>query len=76
MGFTLFTTQTCAFCNQLKKLLGAKSIQYEVIDVTDDLDRRNELQAKYNATTVPILVREDGEYMIGLNMPKFFSLIQ
>ena len=76
MGFTLFTTQTCAFCSQLKKLLGAKSIQYETIDVTDNLEKRIELQKKYNATTVPILVREDGEYMVGLNMPKFFSLIQ
>jgi glutaredoxin 3 len=76
MGFTLFTTQTCAFCHQLKKLLGAKSIDYETIDVTDNLEKRLELQQKYNATTVPILVREDGEYMVGLNMPKFFAMIK
>lgn len=75
MGFTLYTTATCAFCNQLKKFLGAKNINYQIIDVTDDVEQRQALQTKYNATTVPILVREDGEYMVGMNMPKLMNMI-
>lgn len=76
MGFTLFTTKTCGFCNQLKKILGSKSVSYNTVDITDDYEKRLELQGKYNATTVPILVREDGEFMVGMNMQKLMSMIK
>jgi glutaredoxin len=75
MKFKLYTTKTCAYCPQVKKLLGAKNKEFETIDVTDSYEQRLELQQKYNAMTVPVLVREDGEYMVGLNMQKFFSLV-
>jgi glutaredoxin len=75
MKFKLYTTRTCAYCPQLKKLLGAKNKEFETIDVTDDYNQRLLLQQKYQAITVPVLVREDGEYMVGLNMQKFFSLV-
>lgn len=76
MGFKLYTTRTCAYCNQIKKFLSAKSINYQTVDVTDDLDARRELHAKYNALTVPVLVKDDGQYMVGLDMPKLFSMIK
>jgi len=75
MKFKLYTTRTCAYCPQVKKLLGAKNKEFETIDVTDDIEQRNELLNKYQAMTVPVLVREDGEYMVGLNMSKFFSML-
>lgn len=75
MKFTLYTTLSCAYCKQLKKFLGAKSVNYETVDITNDHQTSYELQKLYGATTVPILVREDGEYMIGMNMPKLMSLL-
>lgn len=75
MKFKLFTTQTCAYCSKLKTYLDSKSAKYEIIDITNDRETSLELQKKYNALTVPILVREDGEYMVGLNMQKLASMI-
>lgn len=75
MKFILFTTQTCAFCPQLKNYLNSKSVKYETIDITNDRETSLELQKKYRALTVPVLVREDGEFMVGINMSKLASLL-
>ena len=75
MSFTLYTTTTCGFCNQLKKVLGMKNAKYETVDITDDYEKRLELQKKYGAVTVPILVREDGEFVVGYNLQKTMSLL-
>lgn len=75
MTYTLFTTNTCVFCQSVKKVLDSKGKKYDVIDVTDDYGRRLELQQKFNATTVPVLVREDGQFMVGFNQPKLFSML-
>lgn len=74
--FTLFTTQTCAYCNQIKRFLGAKSIDYKTVDITEDTETAKELHAKYNALTVPVLVKDNGDYMVGLNMPKLMSMVK
>jgi len=76
MKFTLYTSQTCAYCEQLKKFLGMKSAEYETVDIANDLETRQELQRKYSAVTVPVLVREDGEYMVGFNLSKAASMVQ
>ena len=75
MKFILFTTQTCAFCPQLKNYLNSKSVKYETIDITNDRETSLELQKKYRALTVPVLVREDGEFMVGINMSKLANLL-
>lgn len=75
MGFSLFTSKTCAYCGQLKKFLDAKAAKYNIIDITDDYEKRLELQKLYGATSVPVLVREDGEYMVGLNMSKLMKML-
>ena len=75
MKYTLFTTETCAWCNQLKKFLGMKSVNYDTVDITHDQTKALELQKLYGATTVPILVREDGEYVVGFNIAKTLKLI-
>ena len=76
MKFTLFTTQSCAFCHQVKQYLAKFNREYETIDITDDFEKRLELQHKYMATSVPVLVREDGEFMVGFNAPKLMSMVK
>ena len=71
---TLYTTKTCGFCPTVKKILDMKNKDYETVDVTDDYDSRLELQQKYGAMTVPVLVSDKG-VMIGFNQAKLFSLI-
>lgn len=76
MKFTLFTTNTCSFCPMVKQILDKFDRDYSVIDVTDDYEKRLELQKKYFATSVPVLVREDGEFMVGFSQPKMFALVK
>ena len=75
MKYTLFTTAKCAWCNQLKKFLGMKGVHYETVDITHDQTKALELQKLYGATTVPILVREDGEYVVGFNIAKTLQML-
>ena len=75
MTFKLFTSQTCAYCPKVKQYLDKKNAEYTVHDITDDYEARVELQKKYGAMTVPVLVREDGEFMIGLNIAKMAKLV-
>lgn len=75
MGFKLFTTKTCAYCPMLKKYLDMRGASYELVDVTDDAETRLALQKKYNITTVPFLLRDDGEFVAGYNLQKTASMI-
>lgn len=62
----IFTTNTCAYCPMVKKFLDMKGEKYEVIDVTDDPDKRQELFDATGALTVPITQIGD-KYIIGPN---------
>lgn len=76
MRFTLFTTNTCSFCPTVKQYLAKFNREYDTVDVTDDYEKRLELQNKYMATSVPVLVREDGEFMVGFNSAKLLSMVR
>ena len=43
---TIFTTQFCSYCDDVKTLLNTKNIFFEEIDVTTDLERRAEMKIK------------------------------
>jgi glutaredoxin len=75
MTFKLFTSKNCAYCPSVKKLLDTKKVDYETVDVTDSYESRLELQQKYGALTVPVLVREDEQFAVGMNVAKIMSLI-
>lgn len=74
--FTLFTTQTCSFCPTVKEYLAKFNREYETVDVTDDFQKRLELQQKYNAQSVPVLVGPNGEFMVGFNPAKLVSMLK
>lgn len=73
---TLYTSQTCGICKTLKNYLAKFNAEYQEIDVTDNYEARLELQNKYQAQTVPVLVGDDGDFMIGFNAPKFMSMVK
>jgi glutaredoxin len=75
MTYKLFTTNTCAYCPMVKKLLEYKKKDYQVIDVTDNESERLQLVLRYGALTVPVLVRDDGEFAIGYNQSKIMQLL-
>jgi glutaredoxin 3 len=49
----VYTTKTCPFCVRAKRLLAARGIVYDEIDVGDDATLRAELVVRTGRQTVP-----------------------
>ena len=50
----LYTTPYCGYCRAAKHLLGRKGVAFTEIDVSDDLDLRQEMiERAYGRRTVP-----------------------
>ena len=50
---TIYTTSYCPYCFRAKTLLRSKNVGFEEIDVTDDPERRAEMERLSNRHTVP-----------------------
>ncbi len=56
----IYTRIFCGYCTRAKRLLDAKGVDYEEIDVTMDRERRNEMvQRAPGAMTVPQIFIDD-----------------
>ena len=64
-NFLLFTTKTCPNCKIVKKVLGEKGIEYEMIDAEEN----EEMCDKYGIMQAPTLVavNDDGTYEVYAN---------
>jgi glutaredoxin len=60
----------------VKKVLDKFGVKFEVVDVTDSYEDRLKLQRDYSAQTVPVLVREDGQYTVGYNLPQLLNMVR
>ena len=73
-NITIFTTNTCAYCAQVKRFLDMKQRSYEVINLDEHPERQAEALALSGALTVPITVvtKQDNsrEVVIGYNLTK------
>jgi glutaredoxin 3 len=71
-NITIFTTNTCAYCAMVKKYLGAKGHQYDVINLDEHPERQAEALALSGALTVPVTVvtRHDDtrQVVVGYNL--------
>ena len=78
-NITIFTTNTCAYCAMVKKYLGAKGHDYEVVNLDEQPERQAEALQLSGALTVPITVvtKEDDsrEVVIGYNLAKLAPAI-
>lgn len=63
---TVFTTNTCAYCKMVKQFLTLKGKDYEVVNLDDNPEKRQELFEKTGALTVPI-TQVDDKFIIGFN---------
>lgn len=50
---TLYTTRVCWYCDQAKRLLGQRGIDYREVDVSDDAEARTWLVRTTGQRTVP-----------------------
>ncbi len=73
-NITIFTTNTCAYCQMVKKYLVAKGQTYEEVNLDEHPDRQAEALALSGALTVPVTVvtKEDDskEVIVGYNLAK------
>lgn len=60
---TIYTTSYCPYCNRAKDLLKKKKVTFEEIDVSNDAQKRDELEEKTGCMTVPQIFI--GEEFIG-----------
>ena len=49
----VYTTNYCPYCFRAKALLRSKKVEFEEVDVTDDPDRRAEMERLSARRTVP-----------------------
>ena len=62
----LFTTPTCPFCMSLKKFLEERGIEFQLIDVSSDLEAQKEMIEKTKQQTVPV-IDINGEFVVGFD---------
>lgn len=74
MMITVYTTPTCAYCPLVKRLLDAKGVIYETVDLDANPDERKRLHELTGAMTVPITANGSG-YVIGWKPAELLKLI-
>ncbi len=71
---TIFTTNTCAYCQMVKRYLGAKGHSYEEVNLDTNPERQAEAMALSGAMTVPVTVvtkhDDTQEVIVGYNLAK------
>ena len=71
---TIITTNTCGYCQMVKKYLSAKGVGYEEVNLDLEPARQAEALALSGAMTVPVTVvtKDDDsqEVIVGYNLAK------
>jgi glutaredoxin 3 len=73
-NITIFTTNTCAYCGMVKKYLGAKGANFDVVNLDEHPERQAEVLQMSGAMTVPVTVvtktDDSQEVIVGYNLAK------
>ncbi|MER2108278.1 MAG: glutaredoxin family protein [Solibacillus sp.] len=63
VNILLWAKDGCHYCQDVKQFFEENKLEYQVIDVTLNDDRRDILEAKYNVRYVPVIeIGNDGVY--------------
>jgi glutaredoxin 3 len=76
---TIFTTNTCGYCQMVKKYLGAKGVTYDEVNLDQDPSRQDEALRLSGALTVPVTVvtkhDDSQEVIVGYNLARLAPAI-
>ncbi|MEA3239754.1 MAG: glutaredoxin domain-containing protein [Candidatus Bipolaricaulota bacterium] len=72
---TIYTSQTCSWCEATKEYLYAREVDFEEVDVSEDIHRAMEIVEKSGQQGVPV-VEIDGEIVIGFDRPRIDALLE
>ncbi len=50
---TMYSTRTCGYCGAARTLLTRKAVEFEDFVVTDDVQKRQEMQERSGSRSVP-----------------------
>ena len=73
-NITIYSTQTCPYCVQLKNYLKDQGFKYKDIDVSKDEEKAEEMIEKSGQMGVPV-ADIDGEIIIGFNKEKIKKIL-
>ena len=71
----VFSTPTCPYCIALKNFLKEHKIEFQDIDVAQDLEAQKEMVEKSGQYGVPV-VDIDGEIIVGFNQERIKQLLK
>jgi glutaredoxin 3 len=73
-NITIFTTNTCGYCQMVKKYLSAKGMTWEEVNLDEHPHRQAEAQSISGALTVPVTVvtkhDDTQEVIVGYNLAR------
>ena len=72
---TIYTTQTCGWCNAAKQFFQEHGVEYVEKDVSSDPAAREELLNKSQQLGVPV-IDVGGDIVVGFNQPKLAELLE
>jgi len=76
---TIYTSNTCAYCNMVKQYLKLKGKEYSEVNIEEEPSRREEMVAMSGQMNVPVTIvtKDDGskDVTIGYNLGKLSSAI-
>lgn len=76
---TIFTTNTCGYCQMVKKYLGAKGVSYDEVNLDIHPDKQQEALKLSGALTVPVTVvtkaDDSQEVIVGYNLARLAPAI-
>ncbi len=71
---TIFTTNTCTYCVQVKRWLASKGHAYDEVNLDEHPERQAEAFELSGALTVPVIVvtkeNDNQEVVVGYNLAK------
>ncbi len=70
----VYSTPTCPYCTKVKDYLEAKGVEFEEVDLTQDLEAREEFMRKGHRG-VPVTVVGDEE-IVGFNTGKLDAALE
>lgn len=72
---TIYTTPNCTYCVQVKNYLKSLNIDFISYDVSQDIDKKQEMVSMTGQLGVPV-IRIENDVIIGFNKPKIDKILK
>ncbi len=70
----VYSTPTCPWCKRAKEFLKQRNVQFEDVNVAENLEAAKEMVEKSGQMGVPV-IEIDGEIVVGFDKEKLESLL-